>query len=353
MPVRMYKRGRTWYLDINEPNHPRKRFSLKTSDKKIAQLKAAEFTTEFDRKRLGLDYKKEVIDYTSLVDFEQKVTKHIKARYAKRTVETYLDTFEIFIAWLTMHRSYKHINQVRRVDIDEFITFRRQKISARSANNNIQQLKTIFYKGIKLELLQENPVVGIEFLPDDSKPSHHYSDSELSALFNAFPSRFVPHFTTLLYTGLRKGELYHLEWNDIHLSDNYIAITPHGERTKRKMKPRIIPLVDDAIDAIKNRIKLAESDQLVFSNPNGGMLRKNTLYDVLQRAKVNAGITEGNLHSFRHTYATQLLRKGMSIKIVKDLLGHEKIETTEIYSHLNPLEFRDMIAVALNFNIYK
>lgn len=117
------------------------------------------------------------------------------------------------------------------------------------------------------------------------------------------------------------------------------------------MKPRIIPMHDEVIEAVKKRIKLDESKNLVFSTMQGKMLPKNTLYEILTRAKKKAGIKNGNIHSFRHTFTTSLLKKGISIKIVKDLLGHEKIETTERYSHLNPHEFRDMLNFTLKFNL--
>lgn len=94
-----------------------------------------------------------------------------------------------------------------------------------------------------------------------------------------------------------------------------------------------------------------ESKKFVFSNSRGEVLKKNVLLRELNRAKQIAGVDRGNLHSFRHTFATKLLRKGMNLKVVKDLLGHDKIETTEIYTHINVSEFLPIMNLSLDFKI--
>ena len=191
----------------------------------------------------------------------------------------------------------------------------------------------------------------MEMLSNDSPTRHYYKDDELNRLFAEIPERFQPHFTTLLYTGIRKGEIMLLEWEDIHFEEGYIYIKPHEGRTRRKMKPRIIPIHAEVMKAFEIRKQAKESKKIVFSAREGKVLTHNVLYEVLRMAKKSANVQSGCLHSFRHTFASKLINKGISIKVVQELLGHEDIKTTEIYSHIDIKQFKHILSLALDFKI--
>lgn len=242
--MRLYKRGSTWWVyDGILPGSNRK--SLKTTNKKFAQKKAEKLIEYAYAVKFGLVKEEETIIHVDYQTFYNKVLQYVKARYTPRTLETYTSSLNNLRDWLNLKRKkYEYIQQITTKDIEDFITYRSNFVKNRTINNEMINLKALFYKAIKLNLLakNKNPIVGISELPDDSKKRYVYKDSEITSLFASFQDYFKPHFSVLLNAGLRKGELQLLEWSDIRFDERYIFIEQKQDRSKTKMKPRLIPI---------------------------------------------------------------------------------------------------------------
>ena len=144
----------------------------------------------------------------------------------------------------------------------------------------------------------------------------------------------------LLYScGLRVSELVSLRLGDLFFGEGYIRVTGKGD------KQRLVPINDIARDKIRfyleERRTDSRSEDILFLNNRGTQLTRVMVFTLLREAARRAGIEKKiSPHTFRHSFATHLLEGGAGIRQVQELLGHESILTTEIYTHLDSEHLR-------------
>lgn len=147
----------------------------------------------------------------------------------------------------------------------------------------------------------------------------------------------------VLYScGLRVSELVALRLSDLFFGEGYIRVVGKGN------KQRLVPISSTARDRIqiwlddrRTMQTTSKGRELVFLNNRGGGLTRVMLFTIIRTAAERAGITSAvSPHTLRHSFATHLLEGGASIRQVQELLGHESIVTTEIYTHLNSEHLR-------------
>lgn len=179
--------------------------------------------------------------------------------------------------------------------------------------------------------------------------------------------RLATAFKVLLGTGLRRGELLALTWKDIDLANATLTVRQSLVRVKgqllfqepkTKTSKRTIPLPDDLVSELKaHKAQQAqekllagpayEDNGLVFANELGRPLDPRSFDRWFYQIREKAGLPKDvNLHALRHTYATRLLERGVSLKVIQQLLGHSKFDVTaDIYSHVAPELEREAVAV--------
>ena len=149
----------------------------------------------------------------------------------------------------------------------------------------------------------------------------------------------------LMYScGLRVSELISLKLGDLFFGEGYIRVMGKGS------KQRLVPIGRVAqeyvmlyLDDRKEKGNTRREETLFLSNRNS-QLSRVMVFNIIRQAAEAAGVTKTvSPHTFRHSFATHLLAGGASIRQVQDLLGHENITTTEIYTHLNPDHLRGAI----------
>ncbi|WP_418450086.1 site-specific tyrosine recombinase/integron integrase [Alistipes sp.] len=139
----------------------------------------------------------------------------------------------------------------------------------------------------------------------------------------------------VLYScGLRVTELVTLRMSDLFFGEGYLRVTGKGN------KQRLVPVSSVARDKVQiyleDRRRVATDAEAVFLNNRGGALTRVMVFTIIRQASARAGIEKRiSPHTFRHSFATHLLEGGASIRQVQEMLGHESIITTEIYTHLN------------------
>ncbi|KKB58632.1 site-specific tyrosine recombinase XerD [Parabacteroides gordonii] len=142
----------------------------------------------------------------------------------------------------------------------------------------------------------------------------------------------------VLYScGLRVSELTSLRYSDVYFDEGFIKVEGKGS------KQRLVPISDTAIREIKNylldrnlvAVKKGYEDILFLSRRGTGLSRIMVFHVIKQQAEM-AGIKKNvSPHTFRHSFATHLLEGGANLRAIQDMLGHEKITTTEIYTHID------------------
>jgi tyrosine recombinase XerD len=142
---------------------------------------------------------------------------------------------------------------------------------------------------------------------------------------------------TLYSCGLRVSELVGLRLSDLFFDDGFLRVIGKGD------KQRLVPVSQEAVRQIKRyldqRKHLPQDSRhkdIVFLNNKGRQLSRVMVFLIIKEAVQSAGIAkEVSPHTFRHSFATHLVQGGADIRAVQEMLGHESIATTEIYTHLN------------------
>lgn len=151
---------------------------------------------------------------------------------------------------------------------------------------------------------------------------------------------------TLYSCGLRVSELVHLKLSNYFPDIGFIRVIGKND------KERIVPIGSVAIkyielylDTIRRHITIdKQSEDILFLNRRGKLLSRVMIFNIVKQAVSDAGIQKTvSPHTFRHSFATHLVEGGADLKSVQDMLGHESITTTEIYTHLDTKFLRDTI----------
>ena len=149
----------------------------------------------------------------------------------------------------------------------------------------------------------------------------------------------------LLYgCGLRVSEAAGLKISEIFFEDGFVRIVGKGN------KERLVPIGEMALEAVKNYLSVRpepadpQSSDILFLNKNGKGLSRISIFNLVKRQAMAAGIhKEISPHTFRHSFATHLIENGADLRVVQEMLGHESILTTEIYTHIDTSTWQNMI----------
>lgn len=149
----------------------------------------------------------------------------------------------------------------------------------------------------------------------------------------------------LFSCGLRVSELVSLKFNDIFEREKFLRIIGKGD------KERLVPISDSALHEIKlwlydrNLMKIKPGEQdYVFLNRRGAHLTRTMILIMIKRTAEEAGITKTvSPHTLRHSFATELLKGGADLRAIQEMLGHENIKTTQIYTHIDITTLREEI----------
>ncbi|MDD6437152.1 MAG: tyrosine recombinase XerD [Prevotella sp.] len=179
-------------------------------------------------------------------------------------------------------------------------------------------------------VLSTDEVDAIEASIDLSKPEGQRNKAIIEVLFSC---------------GLRVSELVNLRLSNLYLEEGFIRVTGKGR------KDRLVPISGTAVKELKlwfacrreQNIKPGEEDY-VFLNRRGHHLTRTMILIMIKRQAVEAGITKTiSPHTFRHSFATALLKGGADLRAIQAMLGHEDIGTTEIYMHIDNSQLRKEI----------
>ena len=143
---------------------------------------------------------------------------------------------------------------------------------------------------------------------------------------------------TIYYGGLRISDLLNLKISDIDYQCK--AITISG--TKGKID-RIVMLSEKLIPILKKYLHKYQPTEFLFENPSGGKYSATSIRSFYNRSVIKAGIRKKvTIHTLRHNFATHLLEHGTDIRYIQELLGHKKLETTQIYTHITKPAFKKL-----------
>ena len=202
-----------------------------------------------------------------------------------------------------------------------------------------------FYKYLLLEdkietdpsELLELPRIGRK-LPDTLSNEEVVAMIESIDLSSSEGDRNRAILETLYSSGLRVTELVNLKISNIYFNDGIMRILGKGD------KERLVPLggiaakrISSYINEVRIHSRIQKgAEDFVFLNNRGNHLSRIMIFNIVKKAAVNAEIKKNiSPHTLRHSFATELIQRGADLRAVQDMLGHESITTTEIYTHLD------------------
>ncbi len=234
---------------------------------------------------------------------------------------------------------------------DFLIEINQAGISARSQARVVSSIKSFYnfliYKN-KIENdpteLLESPKIGLR-LPDAL--STEEIDKMIDALDMSKPesTRNRAIIEVLYGSGVRVSELINIELSKIYFQEKYMLIEGKGS------KQRLVPLSNESLKQInlwlldRNKLKIKKGNEdYLFLNRRGSQISRAMVFEMVKQLALKANIQKRvSPHVFRHSFATHLLENGANLRVIQQLLGHESITTTELYTHMDIKQLRHTI----------
>jgi len=184
-------------------------------------------------------------------------------------------------------------------------------------------------------MTKDNPVRGVRFLPENNRRLRFLAPDEIRSLIDCSPSYLKPIVITALNTGMRKGEILALTWDDVDFRRGQILV-----RHSKNGESRILEMNSLLSETLRQTRKRPQFPQ-VFLGRNGRPAK--SIRSAFKNACLRAGISDFRFHDLRHTFASHLVMNGTSITTVKELLGHKTLQMTLRYSHLSQSHKKDAV----------
>ena len=277
-----------------------------------------------------------IIDYSHFLKIERGLSFH--------TIQNYLRDVKKLISFL--EKEYKHSSpiEINEEVIQKFVYEIAKEISPRSQARIISGLRSYFdylifenYRESNPTDLIETPKIGVK-LPDT------LSEQEINSLISAIDlskaegERNRAMLETMYSCGLRVSELIHLKISDLFFDEGFIKIVGKGN------KERFVPIhfrAQKYIIMYMNEIRTFLSikkgfEDTLFLNRRGKSLSRQMIFMILKDLAIKINLNKKiSPHTFRHSFATHLLKNGADLRAIQQMLGHESITTTEVYVHLD------------------
>lgn len=224
-------------------------------------------------------------------------------------------------------------------------------LSERSQARILSGIKSFYHYLLIEDVVVDNPTDLIEAPKPSRKLPDVMSVDEIDCLLNAIDvSKPEGHrnraiIETLYSCGLRVSELVGLKLSNLYFDEGFVRVIGKGN------KERIVPIGKRAVSQIniylqqRNQLKLQKKyEDILFLNRRGGQLTREMVFIIIKNLATNVGLTKSiSPHTFRHSFATHLLEGGADLRAVQEMLGHESIITTEIYTHLDSKYLRETL----------
>lgn len=264
---------------------------------------------------------------------------------SENTIEAYIHDVELIVRFFELDGRTVTPKDVTLEDLQSFLKWLNGVgMGAHSQARIISGIKG-FYKYLLLEnVLNTNPTELLEApklgrkLPDTLNLEEINRIIDVIDLSTPEGQRNKAMLETLYSCGLRVSELVNLKISDLYFNDEFIKVIGKGN------KERLVPIGSVAIKQIniyKNEIRChvpvkKEYEDILFLNKRGAKLTRVMIFTIIKRLAVLAGIKKSiSPHTFRHSFASHLIEGGADLRAVQEMLGHESITTTEIYTHLD------------------
>jgi integrase/recombinase XerD len=270
---------------------------------------------------------------------------------SENSIEAYLNDIRKLEEFIKTSGNDSGPSSVTYTELKEFINwFGSENSNARTQSRVLSGIRA-FYKFLLIDgEIKENPSSLIDSPKIGLKLPEILSITEIDRIVDVIDlSRQEGHrnkaiVETLYGCGLRVSELVNLRLTDIHYTEGFVSVTGKGN------KQRLVPISNKALKEIdfykidRRRLPVIYDGNVVFLNRRGRKLTRAMIFTIIRDLAGKAGITKKiSPHTFRHSFATHMIEAGADLRAVQEMLGHESIMTTEIYTHIDRSFLRDTL----------
>jgi integrase len=252
---------------------------------------------------------------------------------------------ELYLQWAkTNHRGYvatksrvnllcqvfgeRQLSDISPLSVDAYVSQRVAVVKPATVNRDVVVLRHMFVKAMAWGIALSNPAAHIKPLRTDNRRLRYLSHEEIAGLLDVADEILRPVLITALHTGLRRGELFHLTWQDIDFKHGVIRVLQ-----SKNGKPRELPMSNTLRSMLQQLPRRIDSDYVFPGKTGRGLVDIKKRF---HRGLRDAGIDGFRFHDLRHTFASHLVMAGVDLVSVKEFLGHADLKMTLRYAHLAP-----------------
>ena len=276
----------------------------------------------------------------------------IERGLSKNSISNYTFDINKLVKWMVLNNVKTSPINIEKETLQEFIYNIAKELNPRSQSRIISGLKGFFNYLIFEEYRATNPLDLIESPKIGRKLPDTLSIEEIDTIISIIDlskpqgERNRAIIEVLYGCGLRVSELISLKISDLFFDEGFIKVT--GKGNKQRFVP-IGSLTIKFIDIYRNEIRVHQvikpnAQDTLFLNRRGNELTRSMIFHIVKELTEKAGIQKNiSPHTFRHSFATHLLENGADLRAIQQMLGHESITTTEIYTHLDKRHLSQII----------
>lgn len=292
-----------------------------------------------------MDWKSGINGYTIYLKLEKSLSVN--------SIDAYLNDVNKLRAYCELFLNDKSPVRLKKADFAGFFKWINDLgLGASTQARIISGIKSFYHYLIVEDVLDHNPTELIHTPKVGRKIPDTLSYEDIMLLIDAIDlssnegTRNMAMLETLYSCGLRVSELTGLKCSQIYDKDGYIRVTGKGD------KERLVPIGNTALKYIsiyRNEVRVHQNikpkmEDFLFINRLGGPLSRIMVFNIIKELAVRAGIKKTiSPHTFRHSFASHLIEGGADLRAVQEMLGHESITTTEIYTHIDRQYLRENI----------
>ena len=242
--------------------------------------------------------------------------------------------------------------ELDREQLSRFLTWISELgLSARTQARILSGVKAFYHYLLMEDVIDKDPTALLEGPRLDSKLPEVLTVEEIDRLLDAIDlsqpqgRRNRAMLETLYSCGLRVSELVELRISGIFRAEGFVRVIGKGNKERLvPISPRALREIDLYLPDRNALVVQSGNEDVLFLNRRGKMLTRNMVFTIIRDLAVTAGINKTiSPHTFRHSFATHLVEGGADLRAVQEMLGHESITTTEIYTHLDKAYLREAI----------
>jgi integrase/recombinase XerD len=316
-----------YFVEFFDENHFKtRRVSTGTKNKKLAQ----QFLHKMELRRFLPPVQKKIL----LSQFEKEYLQNFGCNFSA----AYIKSIKLSFRQLKNYTGDVNLSSMTKQTAQKFFSIIHSR-AKRASTLYYRTLKAAFNRAVEWEYVQENPFKYIKLPRTIKKIPLFIDEEELNLILKSTEHPDLKDlFALAFYSGLRLSEILNLKWEHVDFQEKMLYVRNQKEFTLKGKKDRVVPISSKLLKLLEKRSdSFPDKDRrYIFEKCLGVKYNADYISKKFKKSTIAAGLNSDiHFHTLRHSFASNLVQRGASLYVVKELMGHSDISTTQVYSHLN------------------